>query len=74
VWFGSDQPGIHGNVLGYGALGAADPAGHAEDFLAYGETLDRSAQFDNRTCEVQAEHCWQGLARMSPCAGSDFGV
>ena len=74
VWFGSDEPGIHGNVLGHSTLGTTDPAGHAEDFLAYGETLDRFAQFDNRTGEVKAEYCRQGLAGVSPRAGGNFGI
>jgi hypothetical protein len=55
-------------------LGTTYPAGHAEDFLAYGETLDRFTQFDNRTGEVKAEHCRQRLAGVSPCAGGNFGI
>ncbi|MDT4869986.1 hypothetical protein FQZ97_1050440 [compost metagenome] len=51
-----DQPCIHGDVLGHGALGAADTAGHAEDLLASGEAFDRLAQLDDRASEVQAEH------------------
>lgn len=74
VRFCRDQPGIHGDVLGHGALGAADTAGHAEDLLASGETLDRLAQLDDRAGQVQAEHRRQRLAGMRAGAGGDLGI
>ena len=69
-----DEPDIHGNVFGHSTLSTADPAGHTEDFLALGETLNRLAQFDDRAGEIKAEHCRQRLAGVSPCAGGDLGI
>ncbi|MCY1558672.1 hypothetical protein D9M68_956260 [compost metagenome] len=57
VRFGRDQPGIDSDVFGHGALGTADPAGHTEDFFARCEPFNRLSQFDDRTGQIQAEHC-----------------
>ncbi|GLH42920.1 hypothetical protein RS3R6_53060 [Pseudomonas atacamensis] len=55
-------------------MGTADPAGHAEDFLARGEPVDRFAHFNDRTGEIKAEHGRQRLTGVSPCAGGNFGI
>ncbi|MNF88073.1 hypothetical protein D3C84_705580 [compost metagenome] len=69
-----DQPGIHGDVLGHGALGTANTTGHAENFLAWSEALDRLAQLDDGAGEIQPEYRRQRLAGMRPCAGGDLGI